>query len=169
MYTRISSLRRSGRWSPCCTKEGDSKMAVKKEISAGGVVYRKEDGMLQIQLITDRYGKISLAKGKMEPGETIEQTALREILEETGLNGRIIQHVDMIAYTYQHPEYGEVDKEVHYYLVESLGGDLQPQIEEIKGVAWYQPEEAWRLQRQGGYDNNDVILSKALSMLGINV
>ncbi|MGW8957075.1 NUDIX hydrolase [Paenibacillus sp. NPDC055715] len=144
-------------------------MAAKKEISAGGVVYRNQREQLEIQLITDRYGKVSLAKGKMEQGETIEQTALREIREETGLNGRIIQHVDMIAYTYQHPEFGEVDKEVHYYLVEALNGDLQAQIEEIKGVAWHTPEEAWRLQRQGGYDNNDVILSKALSMLGINV
>lgn len=132
-------------------------------------MFRKQEEQLEIQLITDRYGKVSLAKGKMELGETIEQTALREIREETGLNGRIIQHVDMIAYTYQHPEFGEVDKEVHYYLVEALDGDLQAQIEEIKGVAWHKPEEAWLLQRQGGYDNNDVILSKALSMLGINV
>ena len=58
-----------------------------KEISAGGVVFRKVDGELQIQLIQDRYGKISLPKGKMEPGETIEQTALREIVEETGIEG----------------------------------------------------------------------------------
>ena len=50
-----------------------------KEISAGGVVFRRVDGALQIQLIQDRYGKISLPKGKMEPGETVEQTALREI------------------------------------------------------------------------------------------
>lgn len=142
----------------------------KKEISAGGVVYRTgEDGQLQIQLIMDRYGKMTLAKGKMEAGETIEQTALREILEETGMVGRIVEPIDIIAYTYQHAEFGPVDKEVHYYLVEAEGGDLQPQIEEIKGVDWYTPAEAWSKQQQDGYDNNDEILRTGLSKLGIHV
>ena len=54
------------------------------EISAGGLVYRMEKDELQVQMIQDRYGKITLPKGKMEAGETIEETALREILEETG-------------------------------------------------------------------------------------
>ncbi|CAM4478766.1 NUDIX hydrolase [Paenibacillus macerans] len=138
-----------------------------KEISAGGVVYRKDGGRMQIQLITDRYGKISFAKGKREPGETVEQTALREILEETGIVGRIIKLIDIIAYTYMHPKYGNVDKEVHYYLVECEGGKLRPQLEEIRSVAWHDPHEAWKLQQKSGYDNNDFILEKALRMLGL--
>ncbi|MDU4698088.1 MAG: NUDIX domain-containing protein [Paenibacillus sp.] len=138
-----------------------------KEISAGGVVYRIQDGRLQVQLITDRYGKISFPKGKREPGETVEQTALREILEETGIVGRIDKLIDIIAYTYHHPKLGSVDKEVHYYLVEWQGGALRPQLEEIRSVSWYEPQEAWRQQRKAGYDNNDFILEKALQMLGI--
>lgn len=139
-----------------------------KEISAGGVVYRHDaDGHMQIQLITDRYGKISFAKGKMENGETIEETALREILEETGVVGVIDKPIDIIAYTYNHTVHGEVDKEVHYYLVESKGGELRPQIEEIRGVAWYEPTEAWEKQQKSGYDNNDFILEKALKLLGV--
>lgn len=101
----------------------------RKEISAGGVVYIQKHGNLQIQLILDRYGKVSLAKGKMEPGETIEETALREIEEETGILGEVVAPVDIIAYTYQNPVHGEVNKEVHYYLVEAKGGRLKPQIE----------------------------------------
>lgn len=141
----------------------------RKEISAGGVVYRLKDGALQIQLIQDRYGKTSLAKGKMEAGETIEETALREIWEETGITGKIISPVDIIAYKYNHPEYGVVDKEVHYYLVEAEEGTLKPQIEEINGVDWYEPQVAWNKQRQSGYGNNDVILRKALELLKISV
>ncbi|SMF88592.1 ADP-ribose pyrophosphatase [Paenibacillus uliginis N3/975] len=141
----------------------------RKEISAGGVVYRLKDGALQIQLIQDRYGKTSLAKGKMEAGETIEETALREIWEETGITGKIISPVDIIAYKYNHPEYGIVDKEVHYYLVEAEEGTLKPQIEEINGVDWYEPQVAWNKQRQSGYGNNDVILRKALELLKISV
>lgn len=140
-----------------------------KEISAGGVVYRNTEEGLEIQLIVDRYAKTSLAKGKMEPGETIEETALREIQEETGMIGKIIEPVDVIKYTYEHSSLGTVDKEVHYYLVEALSGDLQPQVEEIKGVAWYKPLEAWEKQKQNGYDNNDKILKQALQKLGIEV
>ncbi|MBO2943273.1 NUDIX domain-containing protein [Paenibacillus sp. F411] len=141
----------------------------RKEISAGGVVYRRVDGYLQIQLIQDRYSKISLPKGKMEAGETVEETALREILEETGISGRIVSPVDIIAYTYNHPQYGRVDKEVHYYLVEASGGALKPQLEEINGVEWYEPLQAWSRQQSNGYRNNDPILRRALSLLNIEV
>ena len=138
-----------------------------KEISAGGVVYRKVDGNLQIQMIQDRYGKITLPKGKMEPGETVEQTALREIVQETGIHGRIEAALETIRYQYGNPQIGTVDKEVHYYLVEAMGGSLQAQIEEIRGVEWLKPEEAWQQQMQHGYDNNDSVLRKALHYLGI--
>lgn len=140
-----------------------------KEISAGGIVYRKDTGQVQIQLITDRYGKISFAKGKREGAETIEQTALREIKEETGIVGTIDHLIDIIAYSYHHPEYGETDKEVHYYLVAGIGGELCPQVEEIRSVAWYEPFDAWEKQQKFGYDNNDFILEKALHMLGFKV
>ncbi|WP_308638839.1 NUDIX hydrolase [Paenibacillus silvisoli] len=140
-----------------------------KEISAGGVVFRKVNGALQVQLIQDRYGKISLPKGKMEPGETIEQTALREIVEETGMEGVIVSPIDQIKYKYNHESKGLVDKEVHYYLVEAVGGKLQAQVEEIRGVEWFEPMEAWRRQKQSGYNNNDRILAGALRLLGLNV
>ncbi|NIK67518.1 MULTISPECIES: NUDIX domain-containing protein [unclassified Paenibacillus] len=138
------------------------------EISAGGVVYRRnEAGLLQIQLIQDRYGKVSLPKGKMEPGETVEQTALREIAEETGMIGVIVKPIDQIKYQYQDANKGTVNKEVHYYLVEAVGGSLQAQVEEIRGVEWFDPIEAWRRQKQSGYENNNRIVAGALSLLGV--
>ncbi|SFF00082.1 ADP-ribose pyrophosphatase YjhB, NUDIX family [Paenibacillus catalpae] len=138
------------------------------EISAGGVVYRRnEAGVLQIQLIQDRYGKVSLPKGKMEPGETVEQTALREIAEETGMIGVIVKPIDQIKYQYYDANKGTVNKEVHYYLVEAVGGSLQAQVEEIRGVEWFDPLEAWRRQKQSGYENNNRIVAGALSLLGV--
>ncbi|MEC0243054.1 NUDIX domain-containing protein [Paenibacillus dokdonensis] len=144
-------------------------MMARKEISAGGVVFREVEDRLEVQLIMDRYGKISLAKGKMEPGETVEETALREIEEETGIVGEIVAPVDIIKYKYINPVHGEVDKEVHYFLVEAKSGSLRPQVEEISSVSWYDPMEAWDKQEQGGYDNNDVIVRKALLQLDIHV
>ncbi|GAB2703565.1 NUDIX hydrolase [Paenibacillus thermoaerophilus] len=137
-----------------------------KEISAGGVVYRNVPGGVEIQIIQDRFGRATLAKGKMEPGETIEQTALREILEETGIRGRIVEPLEVISYRYEHPTKGLVDKEVHYYLVEALDDRLTAQAEEISGVEWMTPEAAWRTQLASGYDNNDIVLRKALRRLG---
>ncbi len=144
-------------------------MKAVKEISAGGAVYRWQDEQLQIQMIQDRYGKITLAKGKMEPGETIEETALREILEETGIIGRIVEPVEVIMYQYSLPNVGMINKEVHYYLVEAVSGDLQAQAEEIRGVEWLTPQAAWQQQLQAGYSNNNGVLRKALQRLGIEV
>lgn len=142
---------------------------MKKEISAGGVVYRRRDEVLEIQLIEDRFGRMTLAKGKMEQGETVEQTALREIQEETGILGKITAPLNIITYLYEHAEWGTVQKEVHYYLVEAGEGLLQAQVEEITGVAWYEPLAAWQLQRDSGYDNNDEVLRLAFRNLGVEV
>lgn len=140
-----------------------------KEISAGGVVYRNRGDSIQVQLIQDRYGKITLPKGKMEAGETVEQTALREISEETGIGGRIVKQLETITYQYTLPHLGLVDKEVHYYLVEAVSGELQAQVEEIRGVEWLHPLYAWQQQKQSGYGNNDSVLQKALQSLGYEV
>jgi len=140
-----------------------------KEISAGGVVYRGGGEATRIQMIRDRYGKITLAKGKMEAGETIEQTALREIAEETGIAGRIVEPIRTVSYTYTNPSGEHVDKVVHYYLVEALDGELQAQLEEIESVEWLPPDEAWMKQKSSGYANNDEVLRLALEKLGHRV
>lgn len=139
------------------------------EVSAGGVVFRREGGILEIQLIQDRYGKITLPKGKMEAGETIEQTALREIEEETGIVGEIMESIERIDYQYNSEGEGIMDKHVHYFLVEAKGGILKAQIEEIRGVEWFSPEQAWSKHITSGYDNNNSVLRKALNQLGIEV
>ncbi|MNW19180.1 hypothetical protein D3C71_2190580 [compost metagenome] len=60
-----------------------------------------------------------------------------------------------------------MNKEVHYYLVEAVGGSLHAQIEEIRGVDWFEPQEAWKQQKQSGYDNNHRIVAGALRLLNI--
>ncbi len=136
-----------------------------KEVSAGGVVYKRVDGELVVQLIQDRFGHVTLAKGKMEDGETIEQTALREIEEETGTIGRIIEPLDTTAYVYNHTDKGEVEKVVHYFLIEAVGGQDRVQMEEIGNVLWLSPIEAEERQRAAGYDNITPVLQLALHKL----
>lgn len=141
-----------------------------KEISAGGVVFaRDEDGSLKIQMIRDRYGKMTLPKGKLEQGERFEEAALREIKEETGITGKIVVPLTVVRYKYLTQNGDEVDKEVHYFLVEATGGTLTPQVEEIEDVNWYTPDEAWEIQRTSGYLNNNEVLQIALKRLGVIV
>ncbi len=141
-----------------------------KEISAGGVVYQFQDSGPLLLMIEDRYGKVTLAKGKQEPGETIEETALREVSEETGVSGRLVEKLETVYYVYHHPVTGEeVEKEVHYYLVEAFTTEITVQVEEINAVRWCTPQEAWTLQQQKGYKNNEIVLKKALTYFKIEV
>jgi 8-oxo-dGTP pyrophosphatase MutT (NUDIX family) len=156
--TACAIITYANRWKGC---------AGMKEISAGGVVYRRKDGRVEILGIEDRFGHFTLPKGKMEPGETVEETALREIREETGISGRIIDRIGEVAYRYTHAENGEVDKQVHYFLVEAAEGKETPLLEEIRDTWWLSPEEAWKRQRKSGYRNNDFVFRTAYEKLGI--
>ena len=139
-----------------------------KEISAGGVVYRKEAELVELLIIEDRYMKISLPKGKQEAGETLEQTALREVKEETGIDGKVIEPLEVIHYQYYHPQVGVVNKEVHYFLIEAVSGSLVPQIEEINNVKWMAPDTAWTFQMKQGYENNHSVMEKAFTLLNLS-
>lgn len=139
------------------------------EISAGGVVYTHVDQELKILLIQDRYGRMTLAKGKIEQGESLEQTALREILEETGVRGKLGPLLEKVNYQFKTTNEQWMDKEVYYYLVEAIDTQVQAQIEEITSVAWYSPDEAWRQQTQHGYSNNTSVLKHALHLLKVEV
>ena len=100
-------------------------------------------------LIEDRYSRWTLPKGKREKGETNEETALREIREETGVSGRILRPLTTVHYRYFHPDFGDVEKEVHYYLVEATAEALIPPCPKSAGPAGLSPEEAWRAHAKG--------------------
>lgn len=130
-------------------------------------MYKHVAGQLRILMIEDRYGKWTLPKGKQEPGEALSETALREIREETGIEGDVVTQLMTIRYQF-HPSDGtrQVDKEVHYYLVKSLSGKEKPQLEEINRLEWLSRHEVWERQNRSGYDNNKQVLEKAFLIIG---
>lgn len=135
------------------------------EKTAGGVVYRKHKGQWEILLIRDRFGYISLPKGHLEGDETVEQAALREIAEETGISGRIVgEPLGVIEYEYRAG--GRSGKKtVTYFLVEAVTGETVAQLEEIQAVSWFPLDSVKDLHKRQGYENNQMIVDKAIRRL----
>ena len=113
----------------------------RREISAGCVVYRKNGSDAEVALIQPRDREAwSLPKGLIEKGETAEKAALREVREETGLLGDIVERIDTIKYTYnarwEKPAV-RVFKIVTFYLLHSTGGDISQHDREVDRVEWF--------------------------------
>lgn len=82
----------------------------------------------------------SLPKGHIEMGETAEQTAVREVAEETGVQGSVLAALGSIDYWFV-TEGRRVHKTVHHYLMRFLGGELSDEDVEVAEVAWVPLEE----------------------------
>ncbi|MFV9511016.1 NUDIX hydrolase [Tepidibacillus sp. LV47] len=136
-----------------------------KEVSAGGVVFYQGE-TTEFLMILDHCHKWTFPKGKVEKGETYQEAAIREIREETGIDGNIIKSLDKVYYEYYHPIHGKVEKEVYYFLVEAKNYHLKVQESEINRAKWVSLQEAWETQKTSGYDNNLSIMKQALKELG---
>ncbi|MGL4305980.1 MAG: NUDIX hydrolase [Mycobacteriaceae bacterium] len=117
-------------------------MRTTRETSAGGLVVDGLSGPKDKQCAAligriDRRGRLlwSLPKGHIEQGETAEQTAMREVKEETGIIGTVLAELGSIDYWFV-TEGRRVHKTVHHYLMEFLGGELSDEDIEVTEVAW---------------------------------
>ena len=109
------------------------------ETSAGGLVLDLSGPVPQGALIgrTNRRGRLlwSLPKGHLEAGETLEEAAIREVAEETGITGDIIGSLGTIDFWFV-VEGRRVHKTVHHYLMRAISGELSDQDIEVTEVAW---------------------------------
>lgn len=83
----------------------------------------------------------TLPKGTPDPGETIEETAIREVGEETGLVVRIVEPLPSIEYVFVQ-DGRRIHKTVHYFLMVPTGGDLSRHDAEFERVRWVPFDEA---------------------------
>lgn len=118
-----------------------------EQTSAGGIVFRRVDGRVEVALIarTSPANRLiwALPKGWVEPGETIPDAALREIREETGLTGRLLDALGQIAYSFYSPrDHARIHKTVHFYLVEYVSGDTADHDHEVDEARWWLLDEA---------------------------
>ncbi len=119
-------------------------MRIEKQFSAGGVVYRRTDGDIEVVLCgRERPATWNLPKGTPDPGETPGQTALREVREETGLDVHIVSDLGHIEYWFSKPG-ARVHKRVQFYLMQATGGSTEAHDPEFDRVTWFPREEALR-------------------------
>ena len=129
---------------------------MKREFSAGGVLVRRLRGrwmMAAIRPAGKKGGVWALPKGLIDPGEKPEETALREVAEETGAQGRSVGKLGDVKYVYTWA--GErIFKVVSFYLVRYSGGrlgDVPPEHRhEVAEVRWLPLADGPRLLAYGG-------------------
>ena len=124
-------------------------MRTARAVSAGGVVLAHAEPDAPVALVAHRSvrGTLqwTLPKGAQEPGETVADTAIREVREETGLDVELIGPLDTIDYWFVWaPEQTRYHKFVHYFLMRAIGGDFARHDAEMEEADWFTLEQARR-------------------------
>lgn len=142
-----------------CFAMAGARRRTRQEHSSGGAVVAVRDGQPHVALIATR-GKTrwGLPKGAVNQGETAEDAALREVLEETGLTAKIVKPLDTIEYFFRAGD-TLIQKRVDFYLMEYVGGELQPQLSEVDDVEWVELSSAIR---RASFESERKLLEMAL-------
>lgn len=132
------------------------------KVSAGGVVYHRGK-VLTIKWLSKN--SIEFPKGAVEPGETVAETSVREVFEETGYKVRLGQSLDQVTFEFDWDDGKRYRKSVYYFLM-SLMNDDQPtpnreSNEDFENL-WLSPEEASAMLT---HDDSKEVLRRAMRVV----
>ncbi len=135
-------------------------------VSAGGVVWRERDsyagaGDVEIVLVQTPARRWSLPKGTPENGEKLDEAALREVSEETGLQVELDEKIGVMRYSFGGEE-ARIDKAVHFWLMQATGGSFEHHDDEHIDVRWVGLGDAMRMV---SYRNTASLLEDAAALL----
>jgi 8-oxo-dGTP pyrophosphatase MutT (NUDIX family) len=135
------------------------------EVSAGGVVYRRESDGVDVVLAArrTRRGDLAwgLAKGGIEADESPEEAAVREVREETGIEAEIEASLGETRYFYVWEDV-RIRKTVHFFLMRATGGDPNDRDDEMEDVQWFPLERALK---RAAYRGEREVLGRAAEIL----
>ncbi len=153
-------------------------MAVSIQHSAGGIVFRLRNGHYEVLMIKDSYGRWTFPKGHVEGNETLEETATREIAEETSLEEVSLQRVTELgeidywftssfdsdkAAAGSGQEPATIHKYVTYYLFEAPADSFpKPQAGEVEAIEWVSLAD---IDDYNGYEDNEELIEKTKGLL----
>ncbi|OGE28310.1 hypothetical protein A2867_04820 [Candidatus Daviesbacteria bacterium RIFCSPHIGHO2_01_FULL_40_11] len=133
---------------------------MKREFSAGGIVFNSQGQVLLTKHSQNKHW--SFPKGLIDPGQTSEEAALREVREEGGVEAEILGRVGYSKYVYTLG--GEkIFKVVTYFLMKYLSGDPKDHDWEVEEAGWYEPDQALK---QLTFSQDKKLLQQALQMYG---
>ena len=134
-------------------------------VSAGGVVTREGEQGTEVLLCGRSAERLwALPKGTPEPGESLRETAIREVREETGLGVEIVDELGTIEYWFSRPAQGvRFEKTVHHFLMRATGlGDVSEHDHEYDEVVWFPAGQALRIMT---YHSEADVVQRALDAL----
>ncbi len=141
------------------------KIPTTREVSAGGVLYRRGDDGIEVVLASrrTRRGQLAwgLAKGGIETGESKEEAAIREVREETGLTAEIEVDLGDTKYMYVWDDI-RIRKTVHFFLMRHTGGNVEDRDDEMEEIRWFPLDRAIK---RAAYRGERDMLVKASELL----
>lgn len=130
-------------------------------ISAGGIVFNSN----QLLMLKKKNGDWVLPKGRQEKGETLEETALREVKEETHVDAKILDYIGVTTYRFSNywTKYQVVEKSVSWYYMNALTVELIPLAKEgFVEAKFLTLEEA---VQKAKYDDERKVIKKAIESM----
>ncbi|WP_250419187.1 MULTISPECIES: NUDIX hydrolase [Pontibacter] len=143
-------------------KPAKPKLPVVDQVSSGGVAFRKSGTTIEVALIAvGKDNRWQLPKGIVDPGETPEVTAVREVREEAGLQTELLEQLDKIEYWYvgnKGSQRVRFHKFVYFYLLRYTSGNIQDHDWEVNEARWVEIKEAQKLL---AFKSEKLVVAKA--------
>ena len=142
------------------------KVTTMDQISAGGVAFRWKDAEPEIAIVSVKPKlRWQLPKGIVDPGESPQVAAVREVREEAGLETDLVKLIETIEYWYRSVKYGKpvrYHKFVHFYLMEHKSGEVTDHDHEVEEARWVSFDEALAML---DFKSERAVVEKARTMI----